>query len=453
MLEVLWSAGAFVVAVGFLVAFHEFGHFWVARRCGVDVLRFSIGFGPVIARRYGRDGVEYALSAIPLGGYVKMLDEREGEVPEDRKAHAFNRKSVAQRIAIVVAGPLANFLFAIVAYWAMLVMGQDGIRPVIGPVAEQTRAAQAGFLPGDEILMLGDRKITVWDELRPALLDQALAQSTVPVSVRRASAAVDVINLQLNLQGVDVDPSVVFTQIGLNLPQPDFQPIIGALVDGDAAQRAGFEVGDRITKLNDLSIARWQDLRDWVRQHPGEIVRVSYVRDGQSLQLEMALGLYDDNGHKVGRFGAGVAAQPELWQDLRVDWRLGPLQAVPAAISQTLEMSVLTLKMLGRMVTGDVSVRNISGPLHIAEYAGATAAVGIVAFLSFMAVISISLGVLNLLPIPVLDGGHLLYYLLEAVKGSPISERIQLVGQQVGMAALLMLMSVAFYNDIVRLVG
>lgn len=451
MLEVLWSAGAFVVAVGFLVAFHEFGHFWVARRCGVKVLRYSIGFGPVVARRHGRDGVEYALSAIPLGGYVKMLDEREGDVPEGQKDKAFNRKSVAQRIAIVAAGPLANFLFAIVAYWAMFVIGQDGLRPVIGPVAEQTRAASAGLQQGDEVLSLNGRDIAVWDELRPQLLDAALSQQSVPLSVRRADGQVE--QLSLNLRGVSVDPQDVFDQIGIVLPRFEYAAVIGAVVPGEAAERAGLEPGDRILRLNGVAIQSWQQLRDWVREHPGEIVRVDYQREGQNLSLEMPLGLHDDNGHMIGRFGAGVAAQPELWQDLRVDWRLSPWAAVPAAVSQTADMSVLTLQMLARMVTGDVSVRNISGPLHIAEYAGATAAVGVVAFLSFLAVISISLGVLNLLPIPVLDGGHLLYYLVEWLKGSPVSERVQLMGQQVGMAALLMLMSVAFYNDIVRLVG
>ena len=451
MLEVLWSAGAFVVAVGFLVAFHEFGHFWVARRCGVKVLRYSIGFGPVVARRFGRDGVEYALSAIPLGGYVKMLDEREGEVPEALRQQAFNRKSVGRRIAIVAAGPIANFLFAIVAYWAMFVIGQDGIRPVVGPVVEQTRAYTAGLHQGDEIIAVDGREIAVWDELRPQLLEAALGQDSVPLRVRRADGSSEL--LSLNLRGVSVDPQDVFEQIGITLPQFEYPPGIGAIVPGEAADKAGLAPGDRVVSLNGLAIESWQQLRTWVREHPGEIVRVDYLRGTQRLSLEMALGLYDDNGHTVGRFGAGVAAQPELWQDLRVDWRLSPWAAVPAAVNQTVDMSVLTLQMLARMVTGDVSVRNISGPLHIAEYAGATAAVGIVAFLSFLAVISISLGVLNLLPIPVLDGGHLLYYLVEWLKGSPVSERVQLIGQQVGMAALLMLMSVAFYNDIVRLVG
>ena len=451
MLEVLWSAGAFVVAVGFLVAFHEFGHFWVARRCGVKVLRYSIGFGPVVARRFGRDGVEYALSAIPLGGYVKMLDEREGEVPEALRQQAFNRKSVGRRIAIVAAGPIANFLFAIVAYWAMFVIGQDGIRPVVGPVVEQTRAYTAGLNQGDEIIAVDGREIAVWDELRPQLLEAALGQDSVPLRVRRADGSNEL--LSLDLRGVSVDPQDVFEQIGITLPQFESPPVIGAIVPGEAADKAGLAPGDRVVSLNGLAIESWQQLRTWVREHPGEIVRVDYLRGTQQLSLEMALGLYDDNGHTVGRFGAGVAAQPELWQDLRVDWRLSPWAAVPAAVNQTVDMSVLTLQMLARMVTGDVSVRNISGPLHIAEYAGATAAVGIVAFLSFLAVISISLGVLNLLPIPVLDGGHLLYYLVEWLKGSPVSERVQLIGQQVGMAALLMLMSVAFYNDIVRLVG
>ncbi len=451
MFDVLWSAGAFVVAVGFLVAFHEWGHFWVARRLGVQVLRFSIGFGPVVARRFGRDGVEYALSAIPLGGYVKMLDEREGEVPPERLDQAFNRKSVGRRIAIVLAGPLANFLFAIVAYWAIFVLGQDGLKPVIGDVAPQTVAYQSGLRGGEEILRFDGRDVRVWDQLRPALLDAALAQDVVPVEVRRANGQIDA--LEMDLAGVKVDPQYVFDEIGLQLPRLNYAAILGAIVPGEAADRAGLIPGDRIVQLNATQIESWEQMRDWVMARPGEIVRVGYLRDGQALELELALGLHQHDGRTVGRIGAGVAAQPELWQDLQVRWRLSPLAAVPAALVKTAEMSALTLQMLLRMVTGEVSVRNISGPIHIAQYAGATAAIGAVTFLSFLAVISISLGVLNLLPIPVLDGGHLLFYLIEWLKGSPVSERAQLIGQQFGMAALLSLMGVAFYNDIVRLVS
>ncbi len=451
MLEVLWSAGAFIVAVGFLVAFHEWGHFWVARRMGVDVLRFSIGFGPVLFRRFGRDGVEYAVSAIPLGGYVKMLDEREGEVAPQRLDRAFNRKSVQRRIAIVVAGPMANFLFAVIAYWAMFVVGQEGIRPVIAPVAAESRAAAAGFSARDEILRLDGREIRAWDELRPALLDLALKQKTVAVDVRHADGGES--RLMLDLDGVDVEPQRVFAQIGLELPQVRYAPILGEVLPEEAAARAGLRSGDRILRLNQMAVEDWQSLRQWVRQHPGEIVKIAYRRDGQVLELEMALGMFEEDGRVIGRFGAGVAAQPELWQDLRVHWRLSPFEALPAALDRTLEMSVLTLRMLALMVTGDVSVRNISGPIHIAQYAGTSAAIGAVAFLSFLAVISVSLGVLNLLPIPILDGGHLLYYLIEWVKGSPVSERAQMMGQQFGIAVLLSLMGVAFYNDIVRLIG
>lgn len=451
MIEVLWSAGAFIVAVGFLVAFHEWGHFYVARRAGVEVLRFSIGFGPVLARRTGRDGVEYVLSAIPLGGYVKMLDEREGEVPAHRLARAFNRASVQRRIAIVLAGPLANFLFAIVAYWAMFVLGQDGLKTQIAQPPAETRAARAGFAAGDQILKLGDRELLVWDELQPALLDAALAQRALAVEVERPG--VGRLNLELDFAGIPVEPQQVFDRIGLQPPRLKYAPIIGEVVPDEPAARAGLLPGDRITSLNGETIEGWEALRLWVRERPGEIVRVAFLRDGQVGQVEMVLGSLQQDGQRIGRFGAGVAAQPELWQDLQVHWRLSPWEAVPAALSRTTEMSVLTLKMLGRMVTGDVSVRNISGPIHIAQYAGTSAAVGVVAFLSFLAVISISLGVLNLLPIPVLDGGHLLYYLIEWVKGSPVSERAQILGQQFGMAVLLSLMGVAFYNDILRLVS
>ena len=451
MIEILWSAGAFIVAVGFLVAFHEWGHFWVARRMGVDVLRFSIGFGPVLARRRGRDGVEYALSAIPLGGYVKMLDEREAEVPAERLERAFNRKSVGRRIAIVVAGPLANFLFAIVAYWAIFVIGQDGILSVVGPVPENSRAAVAGLQEGDRIVGLDGREIEVWDQLRPALLEAALDGDSVVMQVRRGND--EQLRLELSLRGVNVDPMYVFDDIGIDLPRPSLRPVIGSLMPGEAADRAGLVAGDQVTAINGIAMGSWEALRNWVRAHPAELVTVDYLRDGMPLQVEMVLGRYEEDGQQVGRFGAGVAAQPELWQDLRSTWRLSPLAAVPAAVSRTVDMSVLTLQMLGRMVTGEVSVRNISGPIHIAQYAGTSASIGLIAFLGFLAIISVSLGVLNLLPIPVLDGGHLVFYIVEWLKGSPLSERVQGMAQQMGLVVLLALMSVAFYNDILRLVG
>lgn len=450
MLEVLWSAAAFIVAVGFLVAFHEFGHFWVARKLGVDVLRFSIGFGPIVARRYGRDGVEYALSAIPLGGYVKMLDEREGDVPPERRERAFNRKPVWRRIAIVVAGPLANFLFAIVAYWGMFVVGQEGIRPIIGAVPPETRAYAAGLRGGEEILALGDQSIRVWDELRPALLSAALDQSTIELQVRDQGV---IRELSLDLAGVEVDPQQVFAQIGLDLPRIEYMAILGTILPDEPAERAGLQSGDQIIRIGGETVASWNALRDWIVAHPGALVEVDYLRAGERRRTEIVIGTVTDEQGRSGRIGAGVAAQPELWQDLRLHWRLSPVEAVPAALANTWQMSALTLQMLARMVVGEVSVRNISGPIHIAEYAGATAAIGVVAFLSFMAIISISLGVLNLLPIPVLDGGHLVYYLVEWVKGSPVSERVQLLGQQFGMAALLSLMGLAFYNDIARLVS
>ena len=451
MLDVLWSVASFIVAIGVLVSFHEFGHFWVARRCGVKVLRFSIGFGRPLFGWKDRQGCEYVVAAIPLGGYVKMLDEREGDVPEALLSQTFNRKSVWARIAIVAAGPIFNFLLAIVFYWAVFVVGVQGWRPVIAEPAAGSVAAAAGLQAQDEVISLNGKAIATWQALRAGLIDGVLDGDDQQLLLRRADGSE--FSADLPTAGVSAEPERLFAELGMNQYQPSIPPVLQEVIPNLAAEAAGFQPGDRLLRYDDQPIVSWQQWAQWVRANPGELVTVDVQRGSQQLQLRVIIGQQGQGSAVSGQFGAAVEVPSQLWQDLRAEQRLGMGAAAGAAVAQTWQMSKLTLRMLYRMVVGDVSVKNISGPIQIAQYAGYTASVGLVSFLSFMAIVSVSLGVLNLLPIPLLDGGHLLYYLVEAVTGTPVSERVQIVGQQVGLTLLVLMMGLAFYNDIMRLVG
>lgn len=446
MIDVLWSVGGFILAIGVLVAFHEFGHYWVARRCGVRVLRFSIGFGKPIWTRRAADGVEWSISAIPLGGYVKMLDGRETEVPADQQHQAFNHQPVGKRALIVVAGPAFNFILAALFYWLVFVIGVQGMKSVIAAPESGSVADRAGLMAGDTVRAVAGRETPTWQVLHTELIDLALNQAPVTAVIEPAEGGQR--EVQLDLSQVRVDPEVLFTDLGLRPFDPPVPAVIAEVVPGQPAAAAGFRAGDHLLTANEQPIASWQQWAAWVRERPGEVVRVGYQRDGLAASAELILA--DIEGQ--GRFGASVAMPADLWQDLRAEHRLGALAAMPAAVAQTWQMSALTLKMLWRMVMGDVSLKNVSGPIQIAQVAGFSAQVGLVSFLSFMAVVSVSLGVLNLLPVPMLDGGHLLYFGVEAVKGSPVSERALEAGTRVGLLFLVALMSLAFYNDIVRLI-
>jgi regulator of sigma E protease len=455
MLEVLWSIAAFAVALGVLVSFHEFGHFWVARRLGVKVLRFSVGFGRALWSRRGRDGVEYVIAAVPLGGYVKMLDEREGEVPPDEAPRAFNRQKVWKRILIVAAGPLANFLLAFAAYWIVYVAGVAGLKPVIAEPAADSRAAAAGLHGGEEIRSVNGAPVATFQILRTELIDRALDSTAVRLEVRDIAGTVRTVDF--SLAGARVDPEYLFEDLGLAPADPPIPPVLAEVMRGDPAEAAGFRPGDRLVAWHGAggsgAIGSWQQWAAWLRAHPGEAVEVDIERGGKPLTLTVILARDErSDGRAQGRFGARVDVPPGLWDNLVTEHRLSVWAAAPAAAVQTARMSALTLKMLYRMVLGDVSVRNVTGPIQIAQFAGYTASIGLVSFLSFIAIMSVSLAVLNLLPVPVLDGGHLLYYVVEMAKGSPLSDRAQAVGQQVGLTLLIALMGLAFYNDILRLI-
>jgi regulator of sigma E protease len=453
MSDWLMSVPAFIVSIGLLVAIHEYGHFWVARRMGVKVLRYSIGFGRRIWGFTGRrSGIEYWLSAIPLGGYVKMLDEREGEVADADKPYAFNRAHPARRIAIVAAGPGVNLLFAILAYWLVFMIGVAGIKPMINTVPENTVAAEAGLHAGDEILAVGQRQIDNWQDLRLALLDGGLDGQSVSLRVRTANG--ERASATLDLTDVPADPEQLFARLGLTPYQPPATPRIAQVVADSAAAKAGLQAGDAVYAVNDARVDTPGALVKTIQAHPGERVTLAIRRDGRDLDVPVDLNAVDNAaGQPQGRLGAQIGVDPEAWEAMKTTRQLGPLAAIPAAVSKTWEVSALTVRLMARMVIGDVSWRNVSGPIQIANYAGQAASIGLEAFVGFLALVSVSLAVLNLLPIPVLDGGHLLYYSIEWIRGRPLSEAVQTAGQQLGMVALLMLMSLAFYNDIVRLLG
>ncbi len=453
MSNVIFYAAAFIAAIGVLVTVHEFGHFWVARRLGVKVLRFSVGFGkPLWQRRFGQDDTELVVAAIPLGGYVKMLDEHEGEVAQSEVHRAFNRQSLATRTAVVVAGPLFNFLFAILVYWMMFVAGVPGLRPVVGLVEADSHAAQAGMRTGDEILSVGNEQTPTWEAAVLALLDAGLSeQAVVDIQVRGEGGAERLLQARLGEDSRLLDKGGVLENFGIGLQQ--LPAVIDRVTEGGAAERAGMLAGDEVLAVDGVEISSWNQWVEYVRARPGQELRVRLSRDDGTADLVLVPELKREKGETFGFIGAAVRLPDQQSRDtMRVVVRHGVVDALPAALAKTADVTTLTLRTLWKMVTGKASVENLSGPVSIARYAGESASIGLVAFLGFLGIVSVSLGVLNLLPVPILDGGHLLYYLVEFIKGSPVSDTVQLAGQKIGIVLLLMLMSVALYNDILRLV-
>ncbi len=448
----LQTIAAFIVALGVLIVVHEFGHFLVARWCGVKVLRFSVGFGrPLLVVRRGADRTEWVLSIIPFGGYVKMLDEREGPVDSSEASRAFNRQSVWRRFAIVIAGPLFNFLFAIAVYSGLYMHGLPEARPIVAEPAAGTLAKAAGFHAGDIVRRVDDHAITTWQDLRWRLLQGALQKQSMAVEIVNARQQISVLRVDLSgFSGDDVE-SDLLERLGFRLHRPQLPPILGKVVAGSAADQAGLRPGDRVVASDDLPIASWEALVQAIRVKPGQSIKLAVNRNGQTLVVNVTPESVAANDKRIGRIGVAPEVSAEHADQVFVRVSYGLQESLSRSVEKTWDISVFSLKMLGKMLVGEVSWKHLSGPVTIADFAGQSAQLGWISYLTFLALISISLGVLNLLPIPLLDGGHLMYYCAEILKGSPVSERVMELGQRVGLALLLVMMAFAFYNDLNRL--
>lgn len=450
MLDGISSLLAFIVAISVLVAVHEYGHYLVGRLSGMKVLRFSIGFGKPLWMRIGAapDRTEYCISAIPLGGYVRFLDSREAEVTARDAGRAFDHRPVPARIAVLLAGPMFNFLFAVVAYWALFVHGTMTPVPAVGAVEPGSYAADAGLEYGDRILAVGDVRTGDWEAALVAMLEQLVADGRVELTVANDAGERTVVLDVAGEQRALTEPGRLFDGLGFRPWQPP--AVAGEVTAGGAAALAGIEPGDLIVAIDGQPVRSFGDLQEIVSPRPGEPMAVEVLRDRESLDFDLVAGSVTEGGKTMGRLGIGsTAAIGDYYYLLQY----GPLESIGPALERMWRSAAFTVNMLGRMVTGDVSIKNISGPINIAQFAGDSAQAGFSRFIEFLAIVSISLGVLNLLPVPVLDGGQIVYQVVELVKGSPMSERAQMLGQQVGIFALLLLMSFAFYNDIARILG
>ena len=454
MSNFLYYLAAFAVVLGVLIVVHEYGHYRVARLCGVKVLRFSVGFGrPLWQRRFGPDGTEWAIGVFPLGGYVKMLDEREAPVAPEERHRAFNRQSVWRRSAIVAAGPGANFLLALFLYWGIFWSGTNELRPIVGTPPAASAAAAAGFVNGERVLRVGDTDVLTWEDVRWLMLQRAVDESSADLEV--INERQEIVVRRLDLSGIRQSgwEGDAFDRLGLTFYRPKVPPVLGKVVGGGVADLAGMRVGDRVEGIDGEPIDHWSQVVGIIRASAGKALEIDVARGEQQLRLRVTPELHEEKGRRFGRIGVAVKESGLPREELTVRVAHGPVDALGKAARETWDKSVFSLVMLGKMVTGEVSWRNLSGPVTIADYAGQSARLGLEYYLKFMALVSISLGVLNLLPIPILDGGHLMYYVVEIVRGGPVSEKAMEIGQQIGMALLLMLMAFAFYNDINRLVS
>lgn len=439
----------FLIALAILIIIHEYGHFWVARRCGVKVLRFSVGFGKPIWQKVGKDGTEYVLAPIPMGGYVKMLDEREMPVSEEQAQFAFNRQSLAKRVAIVSAGPIANLIFAILAYWMLFVVGVSGIKPIIDDVHPASIAAQAGLNPSDEILQVDGKRTPTWNSVYKALIQKAEYGERTEILVLTSGIEQQ---YALVIPQVSIDQaSSILDKIGIEPLRPAIKPVLGEIVPDSPAQKAGLKVGDVLLSSQQQTIDNWSKWVELIQASAGKELNIEIQRNEQRLTLTLTPQAGDDG---KGRIGAAVdASQSTIPQDLQAELSYGPVEAVWQSVIQTWDFSSSTLKSLWGMITGKVSTDNLGGPISIAQIAGSSAEQGVTSFISFLAMISITLGILNLLPIPMLDGGHLAMFAVEAVRGKPISEITQMQIQKVGFLILIMVMFIAFFNDLTRVFG
>lgn len=451
MSTILWNLLFFLIALSILIAVHEFGHFWVARKCGVKVHRFSIGFGKALWQRTGKDGTEYTLAMIPLGGYVKMLDGRVDDVPPELEHQAFDKQSVSRRTAIVAAGPLFNFIFAIFAYWVVMMMGIPALKPVIGEVTPNSIAAKAGLESGMELVDISGIKTPDWQSVNLQMIGH-IGDDKMWVGVKPEVGVNYSLTKELDLSNWSFEPDTdsALETIGMIPYSPAIKTVVAQVMDESAAQKAGIEVGDKILSLNSKKIDTWKQIVEVIRSHPESKIEVGLLRQGKNITLGLTPHAREQDGKSIGY--AGFAPEVEPWpESYRFTLQYNPLDAIPAALDKTWQVVTLTVSMVKKLFTGDVAIKNLSGPISIAKGAGMTADFGFVYFLSFLALISVNLGIMNLLPLPVLDGGHLLFFGIEAIMRRPVSERTQEIGYKIGSFLIMLMMVVAIFNDFNRL--
>ncbi|MBW7618596.1 sigma E protease regulator RseP [Citrobacter portucalensis] len=450
MLSILWNLAAFIIALGVLITVHEFGHFWVARRCGVRVERFSIGFGKALWRRTDKSGTEYVIAMIPLGGYVKMLDERAEPVAPELRHYAFNNKTVGQRAAIIAAGPIANFLFAIFAYWLVFIIGVPGVRPVVGEITPNSIAAQAQIQPGTELKAVDGIETPDWDAVRLQLVSKIGDEHTTLSVAQFGSNQRQDKMLDLRHWAFEPDKEDPVSSLGMRPRGPQIEPVLSEVQVNSAASKAGLQAGDRIVKVNGQSLTQWMTFVTLVRDNPDTPLALDIERQGSSLSLTLTPDSKQVNGKAEGFAGVvpKVIPLPDEYKTVR---QYGPFSAILEASDKTWQLMKLTVSMLGKLITGDVKLNNLSGPISIAQGAGMSAEFGIIYYLMFLALISVNLGIINLFPLPVLDGGHLLFLAIEKLKGGPVSERVQDFSYRIGSILLVLLMGLALFNDFSRL--
>jgi len=449
MQEFLYSIPSFLVAITILVAIHEFGHYWVAKSLGVKVLRFSIGVGkPIYTRIFGKDKTEFVVAALPLGGYIKMLDERESDVEPEEINRAFNRQPVSTRFAVVFAGPLFNIIFAVFAYWAMFVNGTPGIKPVIGEITPDSIAYVSGLETGDKIVSINDVDAPVWDVVITEFASALIDKSVTNVVVLKHSGGYTDLSFNLTQAQFDLEKDDILKVLGFAPWRPVLYSEIGRVLKNNPAEQAGLKVGDIILSINEISVSSWEEMATEISKYPEQNISVLIKRNNEEQKLLVHTTSATKEGKKVGRIGIGPISFPD---EMRTIYQYSVFESISKAFETTWTSTTRTINFLYKMVVGEVSLKNISGPITIAKYAGLAADAGLSKFLGLLAIISISLGVLNLLPVPMLDGGHLMYYIVEIIKGSPVSSETEMRGQQVGIIFLIMLMSLAFYNDLLRL--
>ncbi len=449
-MQIIETVLALALTLGILVTLHEYGHFWVARRCGVKVLRFSVGFGKPMFSWYDKHGTEFAVAAIPLGGYVKMLDEREGPVPEELRDQAFTSKPPGQRIAIAAAGPVANFIFAIFAYWLLSVVGVTHVAPIVGQIADESVAERVGLQEGMEIHAVDGHRVSSWRDVNMRILERTGEHGSISMEVSEDGAR-GTVSGELSGWGLSDDTPNPLAEFGITPWRPAVPPVLGQISEGGRAEAAGLQPGDRIVAVNGEAIGSWFELVEFIRNAPEQTLQVTVERNGSEQSLSVTPeARTEESCESIGFVGAGVEAISWPEEVLR-DVSYGPFAAIPVALSETWADTRLTLVAIKKMVTGLLSPTNLSGPITIARVAEASVSSGFEDFVRFLAYLSVSLGILNLLPVPVLDGGHIVYYTIEALRGKPLSEQAQAFGLRIGMAMILTLMVFALYNDLMRL--